>query len=109
MTPDSGTLVVPRPTHLNEGAYQCFAWNDVGTAMTNETNAKLSVRASFPYAGRAFPVQATLGDRLQVECQPTVRGVPRPSDEDYSWRDDSGRNWPTDSRVQIDDMGMYVD
>jgi len=106
MVPGSGTFTLTDPESSDEGVYQCFARNGVGTAMSNTTHAVLSTRASFPKRTVGQPVTARVGDKLRIDCQPDSRGTPLPDIDDYSWRDTDGRKWPIDPRVQTDDLGL---
>ena len=103
----SGPLTYDTPSRANEGIYQCFATNGVGTAISNKTAAMFVTRAVFPDLPTPRIYSATVGDKLKLDCQPDFAGVPPPQYNDYAWHR-SETKWKLDGRVQIDDSGMYV-
>ena len=105
MQPGKGTITIDEPTSAYEGVYQCFASNDVGTAMSDTTHAVKAAHAQFQHVDVATEVSATVGDSLRVSCRSTHPGVPDPQIAHYSWRDGDS-TWPLSRRVQIDDNGM---
>jgi len=111
---DTGTIIIDQPERSDEGGYQCFASNSVGTAMSNTSIVVKSERAVFSRRTTAQAYQARIGDKLRVDCQPISRGIPSPLFGDYSWEDDdSDTTWPLSRHplsrhVQIDDSGMYT-
>ncbi|CAG0896608.1 unnamed protein product, partial [Cyprideis torosa] len=75
--PGRGTLVITKPRDEDLGYYQCFAYNDWGTAMSNSVHVRKAELSSF----RDTPtktVSANEGDPLGIKCSPPD-GYPKPS------------------------------
>ena len=103
-----GNIVINNPTASDEGLYQCFAENSVGTAMSNTTQVKRARQASFEATDTSLQKRATVGMHLRLDCNPIRQSIPSPTFQDFSWQDDSNSKWHTSDRVQIDDNGMCV-
>jgi len=101
-----GSVRFTQLTSLDEGYYQCLAYNDHGTAMSNVTYLQRAVLAT--YSGAVVEEKAlTEGQPFTLEYKPT-KSVPAPI---FSWSitdDRFGKSQTpvvTNKRVQIDETG----
>ena len=103
---DKGSVRFTQLTSLDEGYYQCLAYNDYGTAMSNVTFLQRAVLAT--YSGAVIEEkQLTEGEPYTLNYKPT-KSVPEAI---FSWsitNDRFGKSQTavvTDKRVQIDEHG----
>lgn len=104
----TGSIRFTQLTSLDEGYYQCLAFNDYGTAMSNVTFLQRAVLAT--YSGAVVEEEElTEGQSFTLEYKPT-KSVPPPI---FSWSitpDRFGKSQTavvTDKRVQIDERGKH--
>ncbi|XP_031422810.1 cell adhesion molecule L1-like a isoform X2 [Clupea harengus] len=69
--PNSGSFVIPNNKHVSEyrGKYQCYVFNTLGTAMTEETNFIVPNVPKFPKE-KLPPVVVVEGQSIVLECNP---------------------------------------
>ncbi|RWS15378.1 neuronal cell adhesion molecule-like protein [Dinothrombium tinctorium] len=73
----NGTLVFTKPEPIDEGIYQCFAENALGTSVSNSVFLRRAELNSFSDEALA-EIPVTEGDPLSIECTPPS-GCPKPT------------------------------
>jgi len=102
--PGVGTLIFARPLARDEGYYQCFAINQVGTALSYMVHMRQAVLEPFP-VGKTRTHSPYLGQRLTLSCTPP-RSYPQP-DIFWATTGTDGSFTPVDptARITIDPEG----
>jgi hypothetical protein len=105
-----GTLVLSEPQLAQQGYYQCFARNSVGSALSNKARILQATPASFDQTIQPVARTATVGQKLVLQCQPRTATVPAPRstfyNRDFDWKYGANQNsYPLGNRVQIDENG----
>lgn len=105
---NEGTILIKPLTSLDEGYYQCTAWNQFGRTMSNVTNLR---RAIFDQPSPNINIFESdwieEGMPYMLQCLQT-KFYPKPT---YSWAitkeriDETQVPIPTGKRIQIDEQG----
>ncbi|XP_064632101.1 neuroglian-like isoform X2 [Lineus longissimus] len=100
-----GTIIFSNPLETDEGFYQCFAYNEYGTAATQKTQLRTASVMQFPSILSPTRQHVALGSHLTLRCLPP-QTYPEP---DVFWatirRDKKIRQVQTDNRITMDDLG----